>query len=369
MRIVPASDLRALRIPKRGKPLLRADVRSFVLCSPHRGLAVIAASAVLALVLAAAVGDLTHRAAVPPPAFTRRSKGCPPGEGTARIQIEQSRNRAIAQSSSPPPGDSRVRGNDRAVATENSRNYAIAHSRNPAILAPDLLEARPASAGGRPIVLSFDAGSSDRGAAEILDALQQRSIRTSIFLTGEFILRFPAIARRIAADGHEVGNHTFNHPHLTQIASGGGQRLRPGVTEEFLRDQLLRTAEVYEKTTGRKMAPIWRAPFGEENPEIRAWAARAGYSHISWTHGEGPSLDSLDWVSDETSPRYRSSRRVIDRLLAIARPGGIILMHLGSERFHDPVGREIPRLLDGLAAEGYRFARATEYLRAESLRR
>ncbi len=218
-------------------------------------------------------------------------------------------------------------------------------------------------------MLSFDAGSSDRGANEILDALRNRSIRTTVFLTGEFISRYPAVARRVAEDGHEVGNHTFTHPHLTLFASGGGQKLRPGVTEDFLREELRRTAEAYEKTTGRKMAPIWRAPFGEENAEIRAWAASAGYAHVSWTHGTGESLDSLDWVSDEASPRYRSSRRVIDRLLAAARPGGIILMHLGSERKGDPVGREVPRLLDGLAAEGYRFATATEFLRAESVPR
>lgn len=231
---------------------------------------------------------------------------------------------------------------------------------------PDLLEARPSAPSDRPIVLSFDAGASDAGALGILDALKLRSIRTTVFLTGEFIARYPWIARRVAEDGHEVGNHTFHHPHLTQFATGGGQSLRPGVTEEFLRDELRRTEEIFEKTTGRRMAPIWRAPFGEENPEIRAWAARAGYTHVSWTHGAGQSLDSLDWVSDEASPRYRSSRRVVDRLLAAARPGGIILMHLGSARRDDPVGREVPRLLDGLAAEGYRFARATEFLRPES---
>ncbi len=235
--------------------------------------------------------------------------------------------------------------------------------------APDLVQARPAAGSDRPIVLTFDAGSSDRGATEILEALRERSIRTTFFLTGAFVQRFPEIARRVAADGHEVGNHTFDHPHLTQIATGGGQRLRPGVTEDFLRDQLKRTEQIYESTTGKKMAGIWRAPFGEENAEIRAWAAKAGYSHVSWTHGEGASLDSLDWVSDETSPRYRSSRRVIDRLLAAARPGGIILMHLGSDRRSDPVGPEVPRLLDGLAAEGFRFATATEFLGVGGARR
>ncbi|MET0620198.1 MAG: polysaccharide deacetylase family protein, partial [Thermoanaerobaculia bacterium] len=60
----------------------------------------------------------------------------------------------------------------------------------------------------REVLVSFDAGSSDRGASEILDALAKRNIRTTIFVTGEFVRRYPEIARRIAADGHEVGNHT-----------------------------------------------------------------------------------------------------------------------------------------------------------------
>ncbi len=304
------------------------------------------ASVVSALVFLGAAGLVLERMRprpVPPLRVARRgdTEAAPPAP---RPEVEPSRTRAIAPS---VPNFAPAR----FLPTARTRSSP-----------PDLLEAPASGRLDKPILVSFDAGSSDRGAAGILDALKERSIRTTVFLTGKFILRYPEIARRVAADGHEVGNHTFDHPHLTEFVPGSGQRVREGVTEEFLRDELLRTAEVFEKTTGRAMAPIWRAPFGEENPEIRAWAARAGFAHVSWTHGSGVNLDSLDWVADETSPRYRSSRRVIDRLLAAARPGGIILLHLGSERRDDPVGAQVPRLLDGLAASGYRFARATEFL-------
>jgi peptidoglycan/xylan/chitin deacetylase (PgdA/CDA1 family) len=228
----------------------------------------------------------------------------------------------------------------------------------------------PASLDGsaKAILVSFDAGSSDKGSLQILDALRARSIRTTIFLTGEFIRRYPEVARRVVLDGHEVGNHTFDHPHLTTIADDGAQHIRPGVTEEFLQRELSTTAEIFEKTTGRKMAPVWRAPFGEENAEIRAWALRAGYSHVSWTHGAGTNLDSLDWVSDVSSPRYQSSTHVVDHLLAAARPGGIILMHLGTDRRDDAVSTELPRLLDTLSSRGYRFATATDFLASRDIR-
>jgi peptidoglycan/xylan/chitin deacetylase (PgdA/CDA1 family) len=223
------------------------------------------------------------------------------------------------------------------------------------------LPPEPGGGGEKMILVSFDGGSSDRGATEILDALRGRAIRTTIFLTGQFIRRYPELTRRIAEDGHEVGNHTFDHPHLTTWAENGRQETRSGVTEEMLDGELERTAALYRATTGRDMAPLWRAPFGEENPEILAWARRAGWAHVSWTHGHGTNLDALDWVSDPDSPRYRPSERVISRLLASARPGDIILMHLGSDR-DDPVAGHLPRLLDTLASEGYRFSTASELI-------
>jgi len=212
----------------------------------------------------------------------------------------------------------------------------------------------------REIVVSFDAGSSDRGAREILDALKERGIRTTIFLTGDFIRHYPDLAKRIAADGHEVGNHTDTHPHLTTFAQDGRQATRPGVDQGFLVGELERTARLYRETTGREMAPLWRAPYGEHNGLIRRWAAEAGYWHVGWTGGRA-GLDGLDWVSDPDSRAYRSSRGVVERLTANAENGGVILLHLGSDRT-DPVAPRIPELLDGLTSRGFRLTRVSEML-------
>jgi peptidoglycan/xylan/chitin deacetylase (PgdA/CDA1 family) len=217
----------------------------------------------------------------------------------------------------------------------------------------------------REVLVSFDAGSSDRGALEILNALRERRIRTTIFLTGDFIRRYPAVARRVAADGHEVGNHTDTHPHLTTYAENGRQATRSGVDRAFLERELTRTAQDYDRTTGRTMAAIWRAPFGEQNEEIRRWAAQSGYWHVGWTGGRA-GLDGLDWVTDPRSKSYRSSDRLIASLVERAENGGIVLLHLGSDRA-DPVASRIPLLFDGLAARGFRFARASEFLEREGL--
>ncbi len=217
----------------------------------------------------------------------------------------------------------------------------------------------------RDILVSFDAGSSERGATEILDALRARGIRTTIFLTGEFIRRYPGIARRVAADGHEVGNHTDTHPHLTTYSADGRQITRAGLDRPFLAGELARTARLYREATGRAMAPVWRAPFGEQNAEIRRWAAEQGYWHVGWTGGRS-GLDGLDWVTDPRSRSYQPAERLLDRLVRHAENGGIVLLHLGSDR-EEPVASRIGILLDGLKARGFRFALASEFLERAGL--
>jgi peptidoglycan/xylan/chitin deacetylase (PgdA/CDA1 family) len=212
----------------------------------------------------------------------------------------------------------------------------------------------------REVLVSFDAGSSDRGATEILDALAKRNLHTTIFVTGEFVRRYPALARRITADGHEVGNHTDTHPHLTTYAKDGRQTTRLGVDRAFVAGELARTARLYRDATGRTMAPLWRAPFGEHNAEIRRWAAEQGYWHVGWTGGRS-GLDGMDWIVDPKARGYRPAERLLSRLVQHAENGGIVLLHLGSDR-EEPVSSRIDVLLDGLAGRGFRLARASEFL-------
>jgi peptidoglycan/xylan/chitin deacetylase (PgdA/CDA1 family) len=233
---------------------------------------------------------------------------------------------------------------------------------SPRLFVPDLTQG---PADSPQILVTFDAGSTDRGASLILDALAQRRIRTTIFVTGDFLRRYPALARRIAADGHEAGNHTDDHPHLTSYAGDGRQATRPGVTREFLQGQLERTARLWREVTGTGLAPIWRAPYGEHNAEIRRWALEAGYWHVGWTGGRA-GLDGLDWISDPTNRSYRTAGRVVDLLVSRASNGGIILLHLGSER-EDPVAARVPEMLDRLSARGFRFARAGDFLASAGL--
>jgi len=170
--------------------------------------------------------------------------------------------------------------------------------------------------------------------------------------------------RRAVLDGHEVGNHTLSHPHLTTYAEDHRQRLRPGVTRAWFQSQLRDAEELFYRATGRHMAPLWRAPYGEENGSLRAWAWELGYLHVRWSSLRGASLDSWDWVDDEHSSLYEDSERMKRRLLGFPHlEGGIILMHLSTHR-REPPWRVLPSLVDSLGRRGITPTSVTALLEA-----
>jgi peptidoglycan/xylan/chitin deacetylase (PgdA/CDA1 family) len=220
---------------------------------------------------------------------------------------------------------------------------------------------------GPRLALTFDGDTVVRGASELLDLLEELDLRVTLFVSGRFIERQPALIRRAVLTGHEIGNHTYAHPHLTTYASNRRHDMRPGVTRERFVDELRRTEEVFRRATGRAMAPLWRAPYGEENGTLRRWALDEGYLHVRWSSLGGASLDSHDWVDDEHSPLYRDPDRMARRLLRFPRlEGGIVLMHLGSER-PTPPWTALPGLVESLRTRGIQIVPVTDMLQASSI--
>jgi peptidoglycan-N-acetylmuramic acid deacetylase len=186
-----------------------------------------------------------------------------------------------------------------------------------------------------------------------------------MFLTGEFIRNHPDVVRRIAVDGHEVGNHLLHHDHLVDEKT---RRLL--TTKEAFLGQLREVERLYTETTGKGMVKLWRAPYGDVNTDILNWAAAAGYTHVGWTRSGRLSLDTLDWVADPNSPLYRSADEIVRRIETFEKndpaglKGGIVLMHLGSERSSDFPHRKLTGLIDRLSEKGYRSVPVSEILAA-----
>ena len=195
---------------------------------------------------------------------------------------------------------------------------------------------------GRVAYLTFDDGPNPGATEPILQTLETERVAAAFFMVGEHVRRFPAIAQRVAAAGHEVGNHTLRHRKLHL----SGPRA--------IRDELERTHEIIAGVTGR--APrTFRAPHGYRNPFVTITTRRLGYTVFGWTFGV--------WDSDARVSAEEIRRRVGRKL----RPGAIILLHDGDG--YDAAGdrRRTAAALPGIIADarraGYVFRPLAELVR------
>lgn len=217
--------------------------------------------------------------------------------------------------------------------------------------------------------ITFDGGYSASEARVVLDELRRRGIKTTIFLSGTFMNLHPDVTMRIVEDGHEVGNHTATHPHLTDYATTYTHNTLKSMNRMKLLRELQGAEKLFTSITGTSMAPLWRAPYGEVNRELRAWAFEFGYLHIGWTYEQKTreSLDTLDWVSEPTSRLYLTADEIFKRITEFGKEsggagGGIILMHLGTQRTFDKASSILGEMLDELRGRGYRFVKVSTML-------
>lgn len=218
--------------------------------------------------------------------------------------------------------------------------------------------------GRKMVALTFDAGSDNNHTHEILAILNEYQLKCTLFLTGKFMERYPEIVQEIVANGHEVANHTYSHPHLTSYSENRQHQLRPGVSREFVQKQLYKADSVFYALTGSRLKPYWRAPFGEYNEQILTWAAEMGYLHVHWTGN----FDTHDWVTDETSELYHTPQEIFEQVLKLEKEsarglnGVIILMHLGSQRQENHIFEILPHLIQEIRSRGYTFCTISELL-------
>lgn len=215
------------------------------------------------------------------------------------------------------------------------------------------------------LAFTFDGGSTATHTEEILLILRENHIRCTMFLTGKFMEKYPDLVKDILKDGHEIGNHTYNHPHLTTYSENKHHHTQEYVDKAFLRKQLLKTDSIFYGISGSHLQPFWRAPFGEYNNRILTWAAEEGYLHIRWTSG----FDSFDWVDDQSSKLYRTPQQFFlhfeeeNKIRQQGLNGIIVLMHLGSHRDHDHIFEALPEIIRFVQNKGYTLVRISDLLR------
>jgi peptidoglycan/xylan/chitin deacetylase (PgdA/CDA1 family) len=178
------------------------------------------------------------------------------------------------------------------------------------------------------VALTFDDGPGPDTDA-ILDTLGERHLRAAFFAVGQQIERYPSIARRIVADGHEIGNHSLSHPNFLSQSSAE------------TREQLTRTQRIIEDVTG-VTASLARPPYGVKTRSYFAAARALGLRVVQW------SVAGFDW-------RPLTAQRVASHVLRGARPGAIVLLHdADSEGKRDrrATMASIPIIAEGVHARG-----------------
>ncbi|MER2606576.1 MAG: polysaccharide deacetylase family protein, partial [Siculibacillus sp.] len=173
---------------------------------------------------------------------------------------------------------------------------------------------------------------------EIVDELRRRAVPTTFFVGGHWAVTHPGRFAELAADPlFEIANHTWTHANL-RFARG-----------EDLARQLLAPEAAFLAGGVRARSTLLRFPFGACDPVSLDAAAEAGLAAIQW-----------DVSTGDPSPAT-SAEAIVAQTLAAVRPGSIVLAHANGRGFH--TGAALPRVLDGLAARGYRFVTVGELLK------
>ena len=169
----------------------------------------------------------------------------------------------------------------------------------------------------------------------VLTTLAREKVAASFFLTGHFADTYPTLARRMARAGR-LGNHTTDHLSL------------PAMTEARARAQVTSAQATILRVTGKDPRPLFRFPFGDSTPRDLRLIRDLGYVAVGWT------VDTLGW---EGTSGGQSVSSVVQRVLAAAVPGEIVLMHVGSHPSdHSTLDAgSLPRVIAGLRAAGYGF--------------
>jgi peptidoglycan-N-acetylglucosamine deacetylase len=186
------------------------------------------------------------------------------------------------------------------------------------------------------IAISFDAAWGADRTEDLLKILKDHNIKTTFFLVGFWVDKFPEMVKKISDEGHEVANHSARHPKLSTLS------------KEQIIKELNSTSEKIEAITG-KPTTLLRPPFGDYNNNLIATAQELGYQVIQWD------VDSLDYKDYGT-------QSIVDRVLKKVGNGSIVLFH--NNATYTP--EALPIILDELQKQGYEIVPISELIYKEN---
>lgn len=187
------------------------------------------------------------------------------------------------------------------------------------------------------LYLTFDCGYENGNTEPILDALKAHNAPATFFVVGHMLESAPDIVKRMVADGHTVGNHTYHHPDMSKISD-----------EASFRKEMDDTADLFREVTGTEMAMYYRPPQGKYSTSNLQMAKDMGYSTFFW------SLAYVDWNTDAQP----SHEEAMEKLMGRIHPGAIVLLHSTSQTN----GEILDEVLTKWEEMGYTFRPLSDFV-------
>lgn len=183
------------------------------------------------------------------------------------------------------------------------------------------------------IALTFDDGPHPTLTPKLLDILKEKGVKATFFVLGQCVTANPDVLKRAADEGHEIGNHSYDHKAFTKGGAAG------------VASEVNQTNAAIESATGKKPVLV-RPPYGSTNSSItKRLNEEFGLKVVMWD------VDPLDW-------KYRSSSRVTSEILKNTKAGSIVLSH----DIHPTTVAAMPEVIDGLLAKGFKFVTVSELI-------
>lgn len=190
------------------------------------------------------------------------------------------------------------------------------------------------------IYITFDAGFENGNTERILDALKKHGVKATFFLVGNYFETQPELVKRMAEEGHTIGNHTYSHPDMSKISD-----------IQSFQTELQKNEALYRDILGSEMPKLYRPPQGKFCEENLKMAQQLGYSTVFW------SLAYVDWYTDDQPTPEQAFSKLLPRI----HPGAVVLLHSTSS-----TNAEIlDELLTKWEETGYSFGDLEAYCAAQ----
>ena len=180
--------------------------------------------------------------------------------------------------------------------------------------------------------ISFDAAWGSANTEGILDILDRYEVKTTFFLVGFWAEKYPELVAELVARGHEIGNHSATHPHMSQLS------------QAQIREELKKTSDLVQSITGQPTT-LFRPPYGEYNDAVVRVSREEGYECVQWN------VDSLDWKNLGTENMIRQCTKSVH-------PGDIVLFHNDSKYILEA----LPTILEYYTQAGYKIIPISQLL-------